>query len=47
MHQTHHLRLKINIVVPANLYAVNKFEQNKQNDDAQLILRDQEVKKKS
>ncbi len=38
MHETHHLRLKINIVVPANLYAGNKFEQNEQNDDAMHLL---------
>ena len=38
MHKTHHLRLKINIVVPTNLYAVNKFEQNEQNDDATHLL---------
>ena len=38
MHKTHHLRLKINIMVPTNLYAVNKFEQNEQNDDATHLL---------
>ena len=38
MHETCHLRLKINIMVPTNLYAVNKFEQNDQNDDATHLL---------
>ena len=38
MHKTHHLRLKINIVVPTHLYAINKFEQNEQNDDATHLL---------
>ena len=29
-----HLRLKLNIMSPTNLYAVKKFEQNEQNDNA-------------
>ena len=34
MPKTCHLRLKLNIMAPTNLYAVKKFEQNEQNDNA-------------
>ena len=34
MPKTCHLRLKLNIMAPTNLYAFKKFEQNEENDNA-------------
>ena len=46
MPKTCHLRLKLNIMAPTNLYAVKKFEQNEQNDNA-VPMRQVQKKKKT